>query len=200
KRDAKEVRAKTSSKKEIRTARSRSVAKKETVAKRVKPSAKPETMMAKAMPTVTPQAKAVDTASASVPEAALDRAASIEPVSLAQKEENALGGFASNADRRTALRALESRMASGNVVLARMEEKLAGLMKELEKREKDLARDKAAIEGGGIQDSTVVDRYNSGVSRYNKLLAYARQVAAECDSVRRENHELSVKYRSLAVR
>lgn len=185
--------------------RARPAAKQEATQKRARPTARPEINVAQAAPVMAVNVNKDIAAPASEPEAALDRARPVETSSGVKRQEVETGRFVSAEDRRAAIKSLESRMHTGKIVLARLEEKLDLLVKELEKREKELVGDKAAGEGrqdvaNDAQDRSAIEKYNARVSRYNKLLSDTRQVAAECDNVRQQNHQLSLQYRHLAAR
>ena len=125
--------------------------------------------------------------------------------SKADRERPQVVGVVSLEDRRAALKSLESRMVTGKIVLARLEEKLDTLMKELESKEKELESDKAtgeerSVKRGDDRDRSEIAQYNARIWRYNKLLADAREASAECDSLRQQNQELATQYRKLAGR
>ncbi|MDH4100132.1 MAG: hypothetical protein OEV28_06105 [Nitrospirota bacterium] len=108
-------------------------------------------------------------------------------------------GFASVEDKAEAIKSLESRMQTGQIVLDRLETNLNALMKRLETAEKELAAHGIAVgEGQGGQAATPgVDTVNNDIARYNKLLADAKRAAAEHESMLRQNRELAERHRRL---
>lgn len=106
------------------------------------------------------------------------------------------------------LKSLESQIASGEVVLGRLEAKLETLLKDLETMEKRVAGYRSSIDAyerqvkEGAQIDTekyrrTVEEYNGFVRDHNKRLAEARQTAAEHESLLKQQRKLTDRHQNL---